>query len=214
MTVYRKFICDFPSRCSRILSDYERRATLRGLEVTTMPAIASAGLIIPYERLKRSDHPSGDRSRFQKAVERFEKIGNRNFLEDFLEGESGSWQYGEIMDDTGMVEQWKNSTVSIDRMETGIITGKVGRKKKTCYILNCLRNSLAHGNVFTPGRGVIKDLVFLSRIEQKRKEYSVVVVSPVDFRGFLQKWFQSVREIEMPESVVAERYTAAMEGYA
>jgi hypothetical protein len=49
MSVYRNFICDFPNRCDRILSDYERLATFRGLEVTAMLAIASAGLILPYE---------------------------------------------------------------------------------------------------------------------------------------------------------------------
>lgn len=117
MAVYRNFISDFPSRCNEILSDYERKATFRGLEVTTMIAIASAGLIIPYERLKKSDHPSGDRSRFKRASERFDGLGRGNFLDDFLEGDSGSWRYGEIPDDTGMMEQWEYSTVTIGRME-------------------------------------------------------------------------------------------------
>jgi hypothetical protein len=40
MSVYRIIFLNFPNLCVRILSDYERRAILRGLELTTMLAIA------------------------------------------------------------------------------------------------------------------------------------------------------------------------------
>ncbi len=211
MSVYRNFICDFPDRCNKILSDYEHRAVFRGVEVTTMLAIASAGLIIPYERLKKSNHPSSDRACFENAAERFDEFGKKDFLNDYLLGVNGTWHYGEIPDAVGAVEWWKDGTVPLTDMGEGIITGEEERKKETNYFLNCLRNALAHGNVFTPGGGQITDIVFLSKIEQNRKEYSVIIVSPSDFRKFLIKWLEFVRELEMPENVVSELYEATAE---
>jgi hypothetical protein len=66
----------------------------------------------------------------------------------------------EIPDAVGAVEWWKEGAVPLSDMETVVITGELEKKKETNYILNCLRNALAHGNVFTPGGGEITEIVF------------------------------------------------------
>src|SRR5215469_18571837 len=52
MTAYRNFVEDFPRRCRDILKVAGKPALSRGREVTLNLVIASAGLLVPYERVK------------------------------------------------------------------------------------------------------------------------------------------------------------------
>jgi hypothetical protein len=88
MSSYSNFIKDFPSRCLDILKKYEKYAITHNREVTLMLAIATAGFVIPFERLRPPkedpDQPSRDRDKFPKARNELEKILDVSFVGSVL----------------------------------------------------------------------------------------------------------------------------------
>jgi hypothetical protein len=205
MSVYVNFVSDFPERCQNILADYERRAVFIGREVTHMLAIAAVGLNIPFERLRNDvSHISKDRERYEAAQNQLADLRVKKFIESDLWGkEPGSWKYGEIPNGEGTAEEWKNRTQSVCQSD-GKVTGDGGLLGLLTndVVIRSLRNALAHGNIFTPGEREIEDIVFLSKIHQHREPYRVFVVSPPDFRRFLNRWFFFIQKIQIPDGLM------------
>jgi hypothetical protein len=80
MATFANFVKDFPGRCEEILYKYGPSAITLGREVTLMLVVAAAGINIPHERLKKSDHPSRDRDRFAEADRQFKDLRKSRFL--------------------------------------------------------------------------------------------------------------------------------------
>jgi hypothetical protein len=87
MSNYNNFVQDFPKRCDELLCHFIKPASGRDREVTLMLAVASAGFVIPFERLRQPtdpqrQHPARDRERFE------EYSGAKKLDHDF---ESNPW---------------------------------------------------------------------------------------------------------------------------
>lgn len=215
MSVFVDFVKDFAGRCEEILDQYGYRAASLGREVTFTLALAAAGFNIPHERLKKSDHPSGDKDRFEDAYRQLRDLRKSLFLGSELWDEApGSWRYGKIPDDQGTAEMWKSATRGLDEYDDN---GPDSKRIQAGVVLDSLRNALAHGNIFTLGESDIHEIMFLSRVDQafvcakcratigqQDKRYRVFVVSPEDFQKFLRQWFVFVRRLKLPEGLVAE----------
>jgi hypothetical protein len=205
MSNYKNFIWDFSDRCNDILNDIEKRQFFRDREVTSMIAIASAGLLVPYERLKGKNHPSRDREKFEAAALKIDELTKNDFITSLLDGNPGTWRYNELENELGDVDSWVQHSAPIACMDEIVPDRKkLKERKKSKYILGCIRNSLAHGNIFTLGENKIEEIVLISKIYYERSELSVLIVSPSDFRRFLNKWFSFIKRIEIPISPVGE----------
>jgi hypothetical protein len=214
MATFANFVKDFPGRCEEILNKYGPSAITLGREVTLMLVVAAAGINIPHERLKKSDHPSRDRDRFAEADRQFKDLRKSRFLGSALwEQAPGSWRYGRIPDDQGTADQWKSVTRRFDEYDGSVPDSKA---IKTDAVLDGLRNALAHGNIFMFGDPIV-EIMFLSRvdqpficekcksaIDQQDKGYRVFVVSPDDFQNFLGRWFAFIRNLKLSEGLIAE----------
>jgi len=206
MSSYSNFIKDFPKRCLDILNTYEEHARYIDLEVTFMLAIATAGFVIPFERLRpRSGdlaHPSGDILKFKKARDKFEKILNIPFVHSVLwNGDVSSWIFAKKL---------KNIQRGPDLWEELNNPKPLSIKKQMSSVLNHLRNALAHGNIFTKGNP-IKLIIFLSRcceyVDGQCKpidKYDMLAVSPEDFRKFLIDWFNFLASLPIPSGIIQE----------
>lgn len=53
MTAYKNFVQDFPTRCKDVLELAESRTNHQVREVTLLLVVASAAIIVPYERLRK-----------------------------------------------------------------------------------------------------------------------------------------------------------------
>lgn len=147
MSSYSNFIKGFPSRCSDILKTYEKQSRARNQEVTLTLAIATAGFVIPFERLRPSsenlNHPSRDRERFQQAKDEFEKILDVPFLGSGLWKEDiGSWIFAKEVKD---VQKEPDFWIELENPKP------LSAEKKVKSISKHLRNALAHGNIYTRG---------------------------------------------------------------
>lgn len=177
--------------CSDLLRRFHAPARLTNRDVTLVLALACSGLVIPYVRLNESDHPSADTTNFKSAAREFHKFLGTNFL------------------DCGLVDRAQNSwlvrkhPVVNGRLDPGSIETEfkpVSDKKQTGTIIRIVRNSLAHGNIVTEGNPINK-IFFFSRVKELLNKYNCVAVSPQDFKLFVEKWFEFLGSLHMPDKI-------------
>lgn len=196
MTAYRNFIEDFPRRCREILNFAGKPALFRGREVTLALMVASAGLVVPYERLKPDggeiDHPSGDNKRFADAAKNLRVLLETPFLmSDIWRAPASTWHSGKLKSLAGDPDSWdglrKRQPIQSDKT--------VGN------LLRIIRNALAHGNTFT-FKDPIEAIIFIKANVNDKKEvrdYSYLFVAPSDFQRFLENWFDFLAKLHIPQ---------------
>ncbi len=208
MSAYKVFLKDFPDRCEKILQRIEKNIRYGDLTVTGLLMVASSAIIIPYERLspvpeKSLAHPSGDADKYAEAAKQFKELLDSKFLESRLYSATTTekWRLARPQSVKGNPDEWNCSFKEISKDKT------------TKGVLYIMRNSLAHGNIFTkPERGEIQEIIFVS-VELKRdnegkpmpgelKHYNCISVTPYLFKQFLDKWFLCIKQLEIYPYVI------------
>jgi len=201
MTEYKNFIEDFPSRCRNILHLAGRPALSRGCEVTLILMVASAGLVVPYERLKPDRgcgaHPSGDTKTFADAAEKLKSLLDEPFISSVLwSGPSSTWFHGKLVSLNGHPESWE-----------GLQKRKpLSREKKVGTVVKIIRNALAHANICT-FKDPIEAIIFINSNlngDHQARDYSFIYVVPKDFQKFLENWFDFLKDFHIPQEAAFE----------
>jgi hypothetical protein len=204
MSNYRDFVQDFPKRCRDVLVEFSKSAKERDRDVTLLLMAAVAGFVMPYERLRDGTavrQPQLDRQRFRTAAEQLRTllgttVGTSGL---FLESE-GSWCFGPLASAVGTPDDWPQLSTP----------ESLSPEKTVSDVLMCLRNGLAHGNVFSRSQdsNEIDYLIFVSGGTRgksgKHIPLTFLVVSPADLRAFLLKWFDFVAKLSLPRDLVLE----------
>jgi len=182
MTAYRDFVKDFPQRCSRLIGDHQKSAW-KGLEVTLLLSVFASGFVIPFERLRprrTGAHPSDDRRKFPEFAATVDRLMKGMFADSPLAGpRPASWRVGHIAssESSGAPDAWVSRCKPI-------------LKQETAFVIECLRNAIAHGSVFVSSSATISSLIFLSRVDPRdlSRGFDVLVVSPKALKTFLLSW--------------------------
>jgi hypothetical protein len=182
MSAYQDFVSDFPARCLDVLTMAEKEARLRQRDVTLILMVASAGFVVPYERLSsKKAHPTGDSAKFSEASAQLDALMKRPFLKSPLAVGTESWHGGKL----AAIARDPDSWPELSRAKP------LGADKTVGGVVRIIRNALAHGNIFTYSNP-IKGIVFVcANTDDDRyiKDFSFVQVSPEDFTRFLRGWF-------------------------
>ena len=212
MTTYANFVRDFPKRCKDLLDDYETDARGKDREVTLLIAVATSAFTIPFERLRPSStkHVADDRS--PEAVNELDRLENRYFVD--WQTRRG-WMIIENLDGNVIRSSQADTWANPDQWRP------IPANKTVRYVLNVLRNALAHGSIFTfPSSSSgktpreIKRVVFLSRIRDKKTRdkktrklldrYNAVIASPTDFRTLIFDWVSLLEGLPLPSEIKQE----------
>jgi hypothetical protein len=223
VTAYKNFVQDFPNRCMDLLKLAEEPPRKKDREVTLALMVASAGFVIPFERLRppgKIDNPVGDREKYSNYSEKLKNLMDTNFRGSTLHPENVTdWQAGSLKSIQGDPDGWQE----LSQDKTLVEAKTVGN------VLKEIRNALAHGNVFTKGNP-ISSVVFVSvdtktsykKTEGKEhhliiddekiyvtekheiKGYSFVSMSPESFLNFLKLWFKFVQSQNISQYEVAK----------
>jgi hypothetical protein len=193
MAEYKNFIQDFPQRCMNILTTCVKQAKDFDREVSLMLTVASAILLVPYERLADFKNPSGDAKKYSRAKGEFANAcGNRVFLDWVAGGEITSWKFKEL--DLNTVKQPPASWLqNIQPLQ---------RDRYVGHVLRHLRNAFAHGSIFTSTESTqIESLIFLCERKHDNpvKGYNLIAVLPEDFYDFLEKWVEFLASLDLSE---------------
>ena len=194
MSAYKNFVQDFPLRCLDVLELARPSAGLKQREVTLALMVASAGLVIPYERLaSKKAHVSGDPQTFADASSKLTSLLEGRFLTSPLAANTISWCAGKLKTITGDPDSWPELSP----------TKPMTVEKFTGTVVSAIRNALAHGSIYTLGNR-IESIIFISKRDvfdkdgiKTRDDFSYILVSPVDFLTFLKNWFSFIEALNL-----------------
>lgn len=194
MSAYKDFVSDFPARCLDVLHMAKRPARGQQREVTLALMVASAGFVVPFERLKKA-HPTGDSTRYAEASRKMDVLMAERFLSSRLAYGATSWQGGKLESISGDPDFW------IEMAQAK----KLSDEKTVGGVVRILRKALAHGNIFTY-MNPIESIIFCNcnyDDDKNIKEISFIKASPEDFVAFLRDWFEFLESAHTPTDVVA-----------
>ena len=214
MTAYKSFVSDFPARCRDLLDGSMGSAEISGREVTLALTVASAALVIPFERINPSsqDHVVPDRT--DASVSKLGKLLGMPF-EGWVKASPGLWRRASTLQGQSIrgkhVEEWLRE----DALSSLDCTWNVGR------VFAVLRNALAHGNLYsrTGAKGEITELVFLSQVRDRSQpscpqcgappqlsdNYQGLVATPADFVSLLRTWVTFLESLTLSEEPIQGR---------
>ena len=202
MSAYKNYVQDFPSRCRDILKMATKQVHVKQREVTLTLMVASAALVVPYERLNNHAFIR-DNKEFPDAAKKLESLLKKPFLEFIklpIEDESSnsSWSYGNLPDLNGGPDTWGHKCEKCPIEQT----------EQTKTIIKVIRNALAHGNIYTTG-DPIKSIIFIQRNFEKDNfyrtiDYSFVLVTPDSFLKFLECWFDFIDGLPIDRNEIFE----------
>jgi len=208
MSVYQNYTHDFPYRCRKLLEKAKTHEFFKDHDVTFMLMVASAGLTVPYERLRSDsqfEHPAGDRDIYPNASIVLDDLLKQPFLHSILwADEARSWCYGGL-------QSAKNDPDSWPELQTPQFIRNTTTVKDVLLII---RIGLAHGNIFTKSgfNNEIMALIFVSGgYDQKNNRYiplKYISVAPNDFYDFLVKWFNFLDTISIPDFILHNEFDA------
>ena len=204
MSNYSDFVADFPQRCLEVLTLAQGPAIIERREVTLLLMAASAGIVIPYERLRadaRIIQPINDRSLHTDAAHQLDGLLADRFLGSRLwSPAAGSRCIGEVQSPAGLPDSWPELK-SPPPLDTSV---------RVRDVLRIIRIGLAHGNILTQADafGQIAHLIFLcGGFDIKSKKHVTVRfvrVSPSDFLAFLKNWLAELASVDIPGGIVLE----------
>lgn len=192
MANYVNFVHDFPSRCRGLLERYHGDSRIQGRDVTFMLSIASAGFIVPFERLKKqmeAEHQSNDREEHAQATKRFDKKTGGTFNTSTL-FKDFSWK----------LHKMDGRNLRGNPKDWGLDSAKPLVPEKSCFtILKLIRNALCHGNIYTLSEKDDNEIEFLIFAAKGNSDSTELLLVPQnDFSLFLDRWFELIENINMP----------------
>jgi hypothetical protein len=202
MSAYKDFVSDFPARCLDILRMAEKPARVQQREVTLALLVASAGFVVPFERL--GDHPTGDATRYAEASRKLNGLLTEKFLSSALATGATSWCGGKLASVSGDPDSWPEMTQP----------KKLSGEKTVRGVVKVVRDALAHGNIFTHGDQISKIIFvhchYVYRDGSKEyKEADFITASPDDFLIFLKAWFEFLKSENIPAELTAQSISNA-----
>lgn len=209
MSNYRDFVEDFPRRCRDVLVLCSGEARLQDREVTLLLMATTAGFVMPFERLSEGEsiiQPTLDRPIFSSAMSRLiDELAKESGQSHLFNG--AGWRGGSLKSVVGTPDDWDEC----------IAPERLGQDTPVWEAIRRLRNGLAHGNVFSrPGpHGRIEDLVFVSggiRKNGTKIPSRFLVLSPVELREFMDRWFTFVADLHVPHAAVVDLLERLPEG--
>ena len=162
--------------------------------------VASAGLVVPLERLgsgKSGPHPAGDSAQFPELDLKLSSLlGNPLLGSALCTSEPLSWHVGKLRSLDGGPDAWPELRDP----------RPLDKKVPISQVLRGIRNALAHGNLYIRGKSAIEALIFVSEDRDQHDQllgFKFVIASPNAFHALLQRWFAFLEENDVPQNAVA-----------
>lgn len=191
MTAYKNFTVDFPQRIAELDERFRPIANSSDLEVSYTLMKLAASFLLPYERIagtsgaRRADIT--DSQSIRKYLELDKRFHQSRYCSDI-----GQWAWVDVDDfDRGPIA-W------VDRER------KVYPDSLTHEVLETIRHSVAHSNLFFGGEGRIEHIFLGSRRERdpQTNKYRVLRSTVGQLDNLIDAWIRNVQKLRVSPSLI------------
>jgi len=175
MSEYKNFTVDLPERIKELDFEFQKIANEKTLEVSYLLMKLSSSFLLPYERIDGNSgarkHDINNSQRIRKDLELDKSFNKSGYCKYERE-----WGVIEVNDFFSGPSGWEN---------------KMGELNLTvCKMLEILRHSIAHSNLYFRGKKEIEYIYFGSRKERDRntEKYKVIICSVKAMDTLINCW--------------------------
>ncbi len=191
MANYQDFFEDFPRRCHDLLESQYASAAAADREVTLTLMVASAGFVVPFERLRKDglfEPPTTDRQTSPTVTTKFDKLLGTLWAQSSLSAKVTSISMGSLSDPKKAVDDWSEIRTCTPPSASATVSN----------VITVIRHALAHGSIYTKPNDSkqVEAVIFVSgglnRKTGTLTPYKFVQFDPTSLRQFLIAWFDEL----------------------
>lgn len=189
MTAYKNFTVDFPKRLMELDQQFQPIATSANLDVSYLLMKLTASFLLPYERIEGTSGARRseicDPQSIRKVLELDKRFSEASYCSDV-----GQWSMLDVDDFHRGPRDWTSREQRMD-----LVVHRV---------LQTIRHSVAHSNIFFGGELTIEHIYLGSRRESNREtdKYRVVRSSVRTLNHLIDAWILNVQRLRVSPSLI------------
>lgn len=194
---YGNFTVDFPNRLGELDRQFRPLAKSADLEVTYILMKLAAAFLLPYERLdgdsgaRNTDIDPARRQSIRRDLELDRRFGESSYC-----GGLEEWGLLEVEGFSGGPKRWQGA----ERMVDGSVR----------EVLEIIRHSVAHSNVFFGGESQIEHVYLGNRTKGPGREtYSVIRCNVRELERLVDCWIRNVQKLRVNPALIWHELEAA-----
>lgn len=203
MTAYRNFVVDFPKRLMELDQQFLPVAKSADFEVSYILMKLAASFLLPYERIEGTSGARrseiSDPQQIRKYLELDKRFHQASYCSD-----SNQWSFFDVDEfHRGPRDWWTGQGARSDLVVHELVVHEV---------LQTIRHSVAHSNLFFGGEKTIEHIFLGSRRERdpNTDRYRVARSSVHAINHLIDAWIQNVQKLRVsPEMIWRELDEAA-----
>ena len=199
MSSYRNFTVDFPKRVAQLDVAFRPFALTADLLVSYMLMRLASGFLLPYERVAGTSGAGRAEVRSKQRIRSTLEL-DKPFRRSGYCSDNDYWRVANVDDfDAGPV-RWNDAMSVVDK------------NVMVWDLLQVVRHSTAHSNLFFGGEEQIEHIFLGSRRERvaMTNKYRVFQCTPSSLDHLLNRWFLNVERLrDSPALIWAELEAAA-----
>ena len=190
MTAYKNFTVDFPERLMQLDQRFQEIARSDDFEVSYLLMKLAASFLLPYERIEGTSGARRTEISDPQSIRRFLELDKR-FHEASYCSDIGQWSLLHVDDFQHGPRDWTRRECPLD----SVVVHKV---------LQTIRHSVAHSNVFFGGESKIEHIYLGSRREKDRQtdKYEVVQSSVGALNHLIDAWISNLQKLRVSPSLI------------
>ena len=189
MTAYKNFTVDFPKRLMELDQQFRPVATAADLEISYLLMKLTASFLLPYERIEGTSGARrseiSDSQSIRKVLELDKRFREASYCSDIAQ-----WSLLEVDDFHRGPRDWTSREQRLDLV--------------VHEVLQTIRHSVAHSNLFFGGELAIEHIYLGSRRERDREtdKYKVVRSSVGALDQLINAWIVNVQRLRVSPSLI------------
>ena len=189
MTAYKNFTVDFPKRLTELDREFRPIATSADLDVSYALMRLAASFLLPYERIERTSGARRADIRGPLPIRKFLEL-DKSFREASYCSDITQWAVLDVDNFSRGPRDWLGTERQMD-----LVVFKV---------LQTIRHSVAHSNLFFGGELMIEHIYLGSRRERDREtnKYRVVRCTLNELNHLVDAWVSNIQKLRVSPSLI------------
>jgi len=189
MTAYRNFTVEFPTRLAELDKVFKPIASSAELEVSYTLMKLAASFLLPYERVEGTSGARTADLKERQSIRKYLELDKRFHQASYCSN-GDQWSYLDVDDFAHGPTNW--------------VTNGYKLKSPVHKVLETIRHSVAHSNLFFGGDSKIEHIYLGSRREKDpdTNQYRVLWCTVNELNHLVDAWITNLKKLSVSPSVI------------